>query len=808
MNFKKYLPYLTAIIVFAIVALTYFYPVLEGKKILQSDIVQFKGMSHEVVQFRDKHHSEPYWTNAAFGGMPTYQLSAYYPLNYIQKIDKVFRFLPRPADYLFLYFLGFFILLMVLKVEWRLAVFGSLAFGFSTYFIIILGVGHNAKAHAIAYMPFLISGVLLIFKNKLFKGFVITALATALEISANHIQMTYYLFFVLVIIGIVYLTEAYKNKGLKTYFKQLGLLAVAGILALGLNATPLMATSQYAKHSTRGKSALSITPDGKTKTPTKGLDTDYITQYSYGILETFNLLVPRFMGGASNEKLDYNSNTYRFLKNKVNVSQAKQFAQNAPLYWGNQPIVAAPAYIGAIVIFLALLGFILLKGKHKKWLVATVIFAILLSWGKNFDILTNFFIKYVPLYNKFRAVSSIQVIVELSLPLLAILGLTKFLSDKTDKELKFKTLKSALLLVGGVLLIFVLFGRSLFSFEGLNDTYYASLLKGLDVALVADRKAVFFNDSLRSLLLVVVSASVLWLYIKQKFNKQRVVFVLGVLMVLDLVLVDWNYVNADNFVSARNVKKPIRKTNIDKEILQDKGYYRVANFEGGLMNAMNDGRTSYYHKSIGGYHAAKPGRYQELFDYQIAKNNIEVLNMLNTKYIIYAKEDTTAIQINPEALGSVWFVKAVKFVDSPNKEILALNTFTAKDTAIINKTEFPEAPVQFKNLTRDSTANISLTKYDVNVLSYKSVAKLPQLAVFSEMYYKEGWQAYIDGKKTPIYRADYVLRALKIPSGTHTIVFKFEPKVIQQGTMLTGISYILLLGFILGWYFYDRKKST
>jgi len=305
-----------------------------------------------------------------------------------------------------------------------------------------------------------------------------------------------------------------------------------------------------------------------------------------------------------------------------------------------------------------------------------------------------------------------------------------------------------------------------------------------------------------------VSAGVLWLYIKQKFNKQRVVVVLGVLMVLDLVLVDWNYVNADNFVSAKNVENPINKSNIDKEILQDKGYYRVANFEGGIMNAMNDGRTSYYHKSIGGYHAAKPGRYQELFDYQIAKNNIEALNMLNTKYIIYAKEDATAIQINPEALGPVWFVKAVKFVDSPNEEMLALNTFTARDTAIINKTEFPEAPAKFKNLTRDSIANIRLTKYDVNVLSYKSVTKLPQLAVFSEMYYKEGWQAYIDGEKVPIYRADYVLRALKIPSGTHTIVFKFEPKVIQQGTMLTGISYILLIGFILGWYFYDRKKST
>ena len=291
MNLKKYLPYLTAIIVFSVVSLAYFYPVLQGKEILQSDIVQFKGMSHEVVQFRDKHHTEPYWTDAAFGGMPTYQLSAYYPLNYIQKIDKVLRFLPRPADYLFLYFIGFFILLTILKVEWKLAVFGSLAFGFSTYFIIILGVGHNAKAHAIAYMPLVIAGVLLMFKNKLFKGFVLTAFATALELSANHIQMTYYLFFVLLIIGGVYLYEAYKSKALALYFKKVGFLCIASILALGLNATPLMATSQYAKHSTRGKSALTITPDGKTKPITQGLDSKYITEYSYGILETFNLFV-------------------------------------------------------------------------------------------------------------------------------------------------------------------------------------------------------------------------------------------------------------------------------------------------------------------------------------------------------------------------------------------------------------------------------------------------------------------------------------------------------------------------------------
>ncbi|NQW35813.1 MAG: YfhO family protein [Flavobacteriales bacterium] len=801
MKLKSYLPYFIALVTFAVVALAYFYPVLEGKEILQSDIVQFKGMSHEVVKFRAENHSEPYWTDAAFGGMPTYQLSAYYPYNYIQKLDKVFRFLPRPADYLFLYFLGFFILLMVLKVEWKLAIFGSLAFGFSTYFIIILGVGHNAKAHAIAYMPFLISGVLLMFQNKLFKGFVITALATALEISANHIQMTYYLFFVLLIIGIVYLLEANKNKTLSPYFKQVGLLLVAGILALGLNATPLMATSQYAKHSTRGKSELTITPDGKQKPISSGLDSNYITQYSYGILETFNLLVPRFLGGGSHESLGKDSHTYTLIKDKAGADQAAHFAESAPLYWGNQPIVAAPAYIGAVVVFLALLGFFLLKSRHKYWLLASMALAILLSWGKNFGGLTNFFIDYVPLYNKFRAVSSIQVIVELCMPILAVLGLAKFLSAEASKADKLQSLKNATLGLGSLLLIFVLFGTSLFSFEGLNDAYYGKLLEGLDTALVADRRAVFFSDSLRSLILISLAAGTLWLYFKATFNKTRTIVILGILMVCDLALVDWNYVNSTNFVSARKVDKPISKTQIDQQILQDKGHYRVVNF---VSDPMNDGLTSYYHMSIGGYHAAKPGRYQDLYDYQIAKNNIQVLNMLNTKYIIYPTDKASAVQLNPDTNGNAWFISNLKLVNSADEEIRALDSLNTKTTAVFNGSEFKFKEPSF---VVDTTASIKLINYKANHLKYTSENLNDGFAVFSEMYYKEGWNAYIDGKNTPIYRVNYVLRAIEIPKGNHKIDFKFEPKVIQQGSLITSISYLLLLLIIFGWYFYDKKKQ-
>lgn len=805
MKLKSYLPYFIAVAVFAVVAVSYFYPVLAGKQILQSDIVQFTGMSHEVVQYRDKFHSEPYWTDAAFGGMPTYQLSSYYPLNYVQKLDQVLRFLPRPADYLFLYFFGFFVLLTVLKVEWKLAIFGALAFGFSTYFIIILGVGHNAKALAIAYMPLVLAGVLLIFNKNYLKGFILTTFALALEIAASHIQMTYYMFFVLMFIGLVYLVQAIKNKELNNYFKQIAFLVLASVLAIGVNATPLMATSQYAKQSTRGKSELTIAPDGKPKAATIGLDSDYITQYSYSPLETFNLLVPHFMGGGSHESLGVDSNIYKFLSDKTEPSQAKQFAQSAPLYWGKQPIVAAPAYIGAVLIFLAFMGFLLLKNNHKIWLISAIIFAILLSWGKNFNVLTDFFIKYIPLYNKFRAVSSIQVIVELCIPILALLGLSKFLSQEISSAEKLKSLKNSSIILGGLLLVFVLFGTSFFAFEGINDGYFAKLLPGLDGAIIADRKEVFFNDSLRSLVLILLTAGVLWGFLKSKINQMLTVVVLGLLMVLDLVLVDWNYVNASNFVSAKQVKQPIVKSEIDERILLDTTHYRVANF---AVDPMNDGTTSYHHLSIGGYHAAKPGRYQDLFDYQISKNNIEVLNMLNAKYLIFPNDDKEDVQLNPGALSPAWFVNNIKFVENANDEITALTTFVAKDTAIINLSDFPKAKTEFQNLETDSSAQINLVSYLPNHLEYQSQSSKEALAIFSEMYYKEGWIATIDGVEALIYRANYVLRALKIPAGTHQIVFVFKPQVIQTGTMITAISFVLWLLIIVGWIVYNKKVKA
>jgi hypothetical protein len=790
-NFKFGIP----VLVFVLVALSYFSPVLRGYKLFQSDIQQFRGMSKEIKDFREKNETEPYWTDAAFGGMPSYQLSTYYPNDFVKKLDSLLRFLPRPADYLFLYFLGFFILLGVLKFDWKLAMMGSLAFGFSTYFIIILGVGHNAKAHAIGYIPFVISGILLVFQKKYFYGFLWSTLAIALEVNASHPQMTYYLFFSLLILGVVMLVEKIKTKEhLGVFMKEIGLLFVAATLALGMNASSLLATKEYADHSTRGKSALTITPEGKEKEVRSGLSKSYITEYSYGILETLNLFIPRFTGGANSENLGEESATYSFLVSKIDRRQAAQFSENTPTYWGSQPIVAAPAYIGAIFIFLFVLGIFLVKGSLKKWLLATTVFSIVMSWGHHFSLLTDFFIDWIPLYNKFRAVSSIQILAEIAIPLLGLLGLKEFVYGNTDKSVKQGALKKSFFILGGLALFFVLFGVFLFDFQGRNDAYYDSMLEGLSNAIVTDRKHLFFNDSLRSFGLVALFAGFLYAILKEKIKTNKAVYVLGALLLFDTVGIARRYVNSEDFLPARKVEKPFVKSAIDQEILKDKGHYRVANFSG---NFMNDGATSYFHKSIGGYHAAKMGRYQELVDFHIAKNNSEVLNMLHTKYFIFPDEKGQKfLEVNPSSNGNAWFVNKIVPVDTADEEILRLVDFDSKQTAIVNQREFS---LEFEKLeVDDPNAKIQLLSYQANALVYESENSKNQLAVFSEIYYKDGWNAYIDGELTPHLRANYVLRALEIPAGKHRIEFKFEPTVIAKGNVVNISSWGVFLMLLLG----------
>ena len=798
----KFLPYILVVAIFILASIIYFHPVLKGQKIQQSDITQFKGMVKEINDFRADKNTEPYWTGASFSGMPSYQISAYYPNDLVRVLDQTVRFLPRPADYTFLYFLSFFVLMMALKVNWRLAIFGALSFGFSTYLIIIFGAGHNAKAHAIAYMPLVLAGVLWVFQKRYILGFVITSLAMTLEIYTNHPQMTYYLGFCLLIFGIVSFIDAIKEQKITDFIRHSAIVVVAVLIGIGANSPRLMAMKEYADQSTRGTSELTINPDGSQKVTSNGLDKSYITEYSYSKLETFNLVIPGFMGGGTVEELDDDSQFYKLLEQKAGKKVADQYAKQVLLYWGDQPIVEAPAYIGSVIFFLFFLGIFLVKGRVKQWLVAVTIFSIVMSWGKNFDLLTNFFIDYVPLYNKFRAVSSIQVLAEMCVPILAILGLKEFFLPNISTADKQEALKKTLYVFSGLLVLGLLLAHSFSTFEGLRDSQY-SQLPGLVDAVIADRKSLLLYDSFRSLLLSLLSATVLYVFLKNKLKQVGLIVLLVIFMLFDLISINKKYVNEADFKPSRKNEKPFKASEADKIILQDTSHFRVGNF---TVNPMNDGSTSYFHQSIGGYHAAKMMRYQELFEYQIAKNNRQVLNMLNTKYfIVDSDKGIKQAQLNPDANGNAWFVERLKVVNSANEAILALDSVNTKNVAVFERSSSTQKELK-SSFKMHPTDTIELLNYDVNSLTYLSKTTNEQFAVFSEIYYKNGWNAYIDGELVPHYRINYVLRGMLIPPGEHTIEFKFAPKVIQQGSVISLFSYLLLFGIPIGGLFFGKNK--
>ena len=822
----KFYPHLLAILGFVVISLIYFYPVLQGKALYQSDIAQYTGMAKEQNDFRANEKSEPYWTNSAFGGMPTYQMGASYPHNYIKKVDELLRFLPRPADYLFLYFFGFYCLLLVLKTDPLKAFFGALAFGFSTYLIIILGVGHNAKAHAIAYFPLVVAGILLTFNKKYIFGGLLTLFAVALEINANHFQMTYYLLILLIAITIFYVYKSFKNKNLKSLFYSFGIITVAGILAIGANATGILATAEYADFSIRGKSELTFNADGSENQTNSAMNYDYITEYSYGVAESLNLIAPRLFGGSNSEKLDDKSKVYEFISKKgANSEEAKQFTENYGMtYWGEQPIVAAPAYIGAVVFFLAILCLFNDKRKIKYAFLGGAIFALMLSWGKNFSLLTNFFIDYVPMYDKFRAVSSVQVILELCLPVLAIMGLQSFF--QSEKDQKFKSLWKSSAVALGIILILFLF-KGFFNFSGNVDQQLLQMFGkqsedpgfGIEFidALKSDRQSMYVADLMRSGFLILLSAGLFWMNFKNKISDTLTVILVGILMVGDLVLIDKKYVDTKGFVSKQEVNEPFQPTATDLEILKDTSTYRVYDVQGRLQ-----ARSSYFHKTIGGYSAVRPRRFDQLFDYiidkdlaDLAKNideqtlsltkNSAVLDALNVKYIIVPTENGDISIKNPYANGNAWFVTDVKIVNSADEEMKALRTTDLKKTAIINQ----KYTLDFKNnlISNDTVSSIKLITYKSNYIKYSSQNEAEGLAVFSEIYYPKGWNVYIDGKINSHFRVDYVLRGMKIPAGKHTIEFKFEPQVVKTGSTIALISSILMLFLLIGGiYFINRKQ--
>ncbi|MCF8302379.1 MAG: YfhO family protein [Bacteroidales bacterium] len=800
---KQFVPYIIGIVLFLLITIIYFNPLLQGKALQQSDITHFRGMSEEIKDYRERTGEEPLWTNSMFGGMPAFQISVKYKANLADDIDKILRLgLPRPADYVFLYFLGFFILLLALRVNPWLSVAGAIAFAFSSYFFIILDAGHNSKAHAIAYMAPVIAGFILTMRKKYLLGGVITALFLALELEANHFQITYYLLLIIVILGISELVRKIRQKELHSFFKGAGVLIIALLIAGGTSFSNLWSTWQYGKYTIRGETELTSNKENRTS----GLDKDYATAWSYGKAETLTLLIPNFRGGASVGELGENSETYQTLEERnVPRQQIRELTQQVPLYWGKQPSTSGPVYVGAIVVFLFVLGLFIVERKHRWWLLIATILSFALAWGKNFMPLTDFFLEYVPFYNKFRAVSMTLVIAELTMPLMAFLALREIFQKEYDKQKMLNYLKYTFIITGGITLLFALFSGSLFTFVGPQD---ARLQQGgypewfLD-AIREDRARLLRIDAWRSFVFITLTAAMLWAYVAGKLKKQYAFVALIALLLIDMWPVNRRYLNNNDFDRERKVENPFQKTQADQQILQDDDpNFRVFNVAG---NTFNDARTSYFHKSIGGYHGAKLRRYQELIDHHISKYNRDVLNMLNAKYfLVQDNNNRMAAQPNPNALGHAWFVENYRMVENADQEINALNNFSPDSTAIIDD-RFSEHLQGYKRGS-DPDGHIKLTHYEPNHLKYNFQAGRDQLVVFSEIYYPAGWQAYVDGEEMPHFRVNYVLRAMVVPEGQHTIEFKFRPKSYYVGEKVSLASSIILIVLILLGGFVEMRK--
>ena len=780
---RKSLIHLYTAIGFAVISLIFYSPLLDGKKLYQSDINQYEGMSREILENRENFPDEIYWIDNAFGGMPTFQLGAKFAYDILSPFHMLFRFIPRPAHTLFLYLLTMYILLMVLKIPWRIAILGSIAFAFSTYLLIILQVGHNTKALAISYIPLVVAGLVLLRQHKLLPGFLVSLLAISLQIRANHYQMTYYMLILLLIYFIVYLIDSYRKNDLKDYLKYIGVFAIAGILSLGLNAPNILTTYDYSKYSTRSQSELTINPDGSEKEKTTGLNYDYITQYSYGIFESLNLVAPRVQGGASSEELGKNSDLYKFLiDNNIPRKQADSFISSVPTYWGNQPILEAPAYVGASVMFLFILALFVVKGPFKWWILISFILSLTLSWGKNFPLLTNLFIDHFPFYNKFRAVSSIQIILEFAVPLLSVIGLHKFLADANLKNIK----RSFAVYSVPLILLLVLGGS--FSYSGLYDDYYSSGY-GQEIfdQIIDERKNIFNSDVIRALIIGVLVF--LTLRFSKLLGRNFTYAIVLAIVIFDLFNINNRYIDKDLFID-KNINT-YQASEIDNDILADTLDFRVFNISAGLSNA----NTSYFHNSVNGYHAAKLKRFQEYYDYLSYHDNQKLFNTLNVKYLI-GKDENNNDQLyqNPDAFGNAWAVDSLALVDNYDNLLNQLKDADLRDVGFtLNKSISIETS---RNYNPSDLIKLEKIKNSSSHISYNFESLSEQLIVFSEIYYPSGWQVYLNGEKTNYFDINYLFRGMVVPKGDHLIEFHFSPKIVKTGINIRIITIIITFSII------------
>ncbi|MDP1844892.1 MAG: YfhO family protein [Sediminibacterium sp.] len=826
-NWKALLPHAIAIGLFLVVALIYCKPALEGKVLQQHDVTQWKGMAQNSFQYKEKHGHFPLWTNGMFSGMPAYQITGIsnnpISVGYIGNLLSLG--LPKPAGVFFLACLCFYFLTQVLKINPYVGIVGALAYAYSTYNPIILAAGHDTKMNAIAYLPSIIASLLLIYDKRYLWGAACTALFTALLLGANHLQITYYSFIIIAMMSIAFAIKCFEEKAFNHLFKAAGIALVAAFLGILINATTLLTTYEYSKRTIRGGSVLA---DGKTNVTKTGLSKDYALSYSIYKTEPLVMMFPRLYGGSSNN-LEVEEGKSKAIEALQQMPQqlGQQLQGALQFYWGGIDGVgtSGPPYAGAIICFLALIGFVLVDKKYTYWIGATVVLTFMMSWGKYLEGFNVSLLKYLPMYDKFRAPSMILVVPTFLFAMLATLALEKILSA-TNKELLWQQYKKGLLVVASVFAIAALVYLSAdFSSEGdrmltqqVNAIPDAAQRASIEVpvkqfidGLKEDRKSLFLGDLLRSLLFCLVAAGAVYAAIKTKTNQLAIIAVIGVFALIDVFSINAKYLNSNNYQDAAEYENTFTPSAADLQILKDTSYFRVLNLSQGISGAFNSGAlTAYFHKSVGGYHPAKLSIYQDLIEKQLYNfpNCLPVINMLNTKYLILPDQQTGApmVQQNSNALGACWFVKGVRYEKGPAEVMNALSYFSPKDTAVVE--EKYRSNINISNQV-DSAATIELVNNDNDKVIYRSNANANQLAVFSEVFYDEGWKASIDGKDAPIIQTNYVLRGLVIPAGKHDIVFSFEPASYYTGNKAAiGSSVMIWLLLIAALVADLRKKKT
>jgi len=819
MNFKKlvsYWPHLAIILGFAVLSAIYFLPVLEGKNLPQMDNTHAVGAAHELVQYEQATGEKAQWTDSMFGGMPAYQIKADSSKNIFHTLSIVIRFgLPYTTiAIVFLYMLGFYLLMLSLKMNRWVAVAGAIAFAFGSYNLIIIIAGHITKAYAIALMPAVLAGVMLIFNGNKIVGGVYTAVALGLEIAFNHVQITYYLALAIMVMLIVKLVYAIREKVLREYCQGIGVLVLAAILAILPGVTNLWTTYEYGKYSIRGASELtSNNVEAKKET---GLDKDYAFSWSYGVHETPTLLIPNIVGGAS-EAIGYDNKSVMKLDGQIR----DVVAQQVTAYWGGRAFTSGPVYVGAVVIFLFFLGCFYYNGKEKWWLIAATILSIFLAWGKNFAFFNDFMFYYFPLYNKFRTVEMALVIATVTIPMLGMLGLKEIWEN--PERIKYETGKffASIGLTAGVSLLIAIAPTLFYDFMTADEfSQFADMIKenpiyaSLQQGIIDARMELTRNDAMRSAVFIILASSALWFFSTRHINENIAMATIVVLITIDLWQIDKRYLSEKNF-EKRSSRSEFVMSDADKYILNDKEPHRVMSI---YSNPFNEVNTSYYHQSVGGYHGAKLRRYQDVIDrymggeYQtlvgaLRSQNYEAidktlsdakaLNILNTKYFIYNPKQQPIL--NPYAYGAAWIVDEVAEAVTPDEAIKKLGEVDLRRVAIIEGLEVVSS--------KDSTAQITRTKYSPDELEYKYHSANETVAVFSEIYYDKGWKAYIDGEESEILRADYILRALKVPAGDHVIRFEFRPQSYQVGNIISIIGSVIVILTIIGAVFYSVKKK-